>query len=213
MGFKTAALKDVDRQRRRSRNVGPSSKSAASPRPSPSKAAAEIVQTQSSAISTTIDSKQINSLPLVSRNALDFVTFLPGVQTASTNRNSIINGLPQSSINITLDGVNSQDNYLKTTDGFFARISPRLDAVEEVTVTTAGQGADSNGAGRGADPVHDAVGQQRIPRQRLLLLPARRAEHQLLVQQPRLAARSRDRKAPKAQLKLTSPASASAARS
>ena len=49
----------------------------------------------------------------------------------------------RASINITLDGVNIQDNTLRTTDGFFAIVSPRLDAIEEVTVTTAAQGADS----------------------------------------------------------------------
>ncbi len=45
------------------------------------------------------------------------------------------------------DGVSVQDNYLKTTDGFFARMSPRIDAVEQVTVTTAGQGADATSQG------------------------------------------------------------------
>src|SRR5207248_1525364 len=38
-------------------------------------------------------------------------------------------------------------HYLKTTDGFFARLSPRLDAVEEVTMTTAGGGAETSGQG------------------------------------------------------------------
>ena len=108
----------------------------------------EIVQTQSSTISTTINTNQITKLPLTSRSAMDFVTFIPGVSTPGGNRDSTINGLPQGSINITLDGVNIQDNTLKTGDGFFAIVSPRLDAVEEVTVTTAAQGAD--GAGQGA---------------------------------------------------------------
>ena len=110
-------------------------------------ASAAMVQTTSSSVSSTVDLKQIANLPLATRNALDFITFLPGIQTASTNRNSIVNGLPQSSINITVDGLSVQDNYLKSSDGFFARMSPRLDAVEEVTVTTAGNGADSSGQG------------------------------------------------------------------
>jgi hypothetical protein len=110
-------------------------------------ASAAMVQTTSSSVSSTVDLKQISNLPLATRNALDFITFLPGIQTASTNRNSIVNGLPQSSINITVDGLSVQDNYLKSSDGFFARMSPRLDAVEEVTVTTAGNGADSSGQG------------------------------------------------------------------
>ena len=107
----------------------------------------EIVATQSSTVATTISSKQIQSLPLTSRNALDFVVNLPGVNTPGTARNSTVNGLPQGSINMTLDGVSIQDNYLKTSDGFFARVQPRLDAIEEVTVTSAANGADSGGQG------------------------------------------------------------------
>jgi len=104
---------------------------------------AEIIQTQSTTISSTVNTKQIQQLPLTTRSAMDFVTFLPGVSTPGGNRQSTVNGLPQGMINITLDGVNIQDNTLRSTDGFFSIVAPRLDAVEEVSVTTAGQGADS----------------------------------------------------------------------
>jgi hypothetical protein len=107
----------------------------------------EIVQTQSSTISSTINSNQITKLPLTSRSAMDFVNFLPGVSTPGGNRDASINGLPRGMINITLDGVNIQDNTLRSTDGFFAIVSPRLDSVEEVTVTTASQGAGDAGSG------------------------------------------------------------------
>ena len=109
--------------------------------------ASEIVQTTASAVATTLNLTQISNLPLVSRNALDFITFLPGVNTPGGNRDSTVNGLPQSAINITVDGMSVQDNHLKTGDGFFARMSPRLDAVEQVTVTTAANGADASGQG------------------------------------------------------------------
>ncbi len=108
---------------------------------------AELVQTQSPTIATTIQVDQINKLPSVTRNALNYITFLPGVDTTGANRDSTISGLPQGAINITIDGVNVQDNYLRTTDGFFARTTPRQDAVEQVTVTTATQGAASAGQG------------------------------------------------------------------
>jgi len=109
--------------------------------------ASEIVQTQSSTIAQTINTNQISKLPLTSRSAMDFVNLLPGVTTANGNRQASINGLPRGTINITLDGVNIQDNTLRTTDGFFAIVSPRLDAIEEVTVSTAAQGAGDAGQG------------------------------------------------------------------
>ena len=75
------------------------------------------------------------------------MVFLPGVTTPAGTRDSIVNGLPQSTINMTLDGVNIQDNTLKTTDGFFAIVGPRLDAVEEISFTTAASGSDNTGGG------------------------------------------------------------------
>ena len=107
----------------------------------------EIIQTQSAAVTSTIDTNQILKLPTGSRSALEFVTTLPGVNTPAGSRDSTINGLPQSSINITIDGVSAQDNWLKTTDGFFARVSPRLDAIEEVTISSAAQDAANTGQG------------------------------------------------------------------
>src|SRR5262249_18428095 len=104
----------------------------------------EVVQTQSANISTTLLVNQIVNLPLVSRNASDFIVMLPGVNTPTTARNSTVNGLPQSALNITLDGINVQDNYNKGNDGFYSRVDARLDAIEEVTVSTATPGTDSS---------------------------------------------------------------------
>src|SRR5688572_1796189 len=108
---------------------------------------ATVVQSQSPAISTNLTGAQITSLPLTSRNALDSLTSLAGFNTSGAARSSTVSGLPRSAINITLDGMSVQDNYLKTTDGYFARLSPLLDSVEEVTVTTAGNTADATGQG------------------------------------------------------------------
>jgi hypothetical protein len=107
----------------------------------------EIVQTQTANISTTLNVSQISNLPLQSRNTMYFLTLLPGTNTTGGPRGSTFNGLPQSTINITIDGLNTQDNFNKTGDGFFSYISPRLDAIEEVTVSTATPGAESSGQG------------------------------------------------------------------
>jgi Carboxypeptidase regulatory-like domain/TonB-dependent Receptor Plug Domain len=106
-----------------------------------------VVQTQTPSIATNLTGTQITSLPLTSRNALDSLTSLPGFNTSGTARNSTVNGLPKSAVNITLDGMSIQDNYNKTTDGYYARLTPTLDSVEEVTVTTAGNTADATGQG------------------------------------------------------------------
>ena len=69
-----------------------------------------VVQTQTPSIATNLTGTQITSLPLSSRNALDSLTSLPGFNTSATARNSTVNGLPKSAINITLDGMSIQDN-------------------------------------------------------------------------------------------------------
>jgi hypothetical protein len=107
----------------------------------------ELINTQTATISSTLNVDQINRMPMASRNALNAVTFLPGVNTAGTNRNSTVNGLPESFLNITMDGISNNDNFNKTTDGFFASVTPRQDAIEAVTVTTAVGGADTGGHG------------------------------------------------------------------
>ena len=106
-----------------------------------------LVNTQTPMVAATLNVDQINQMPLPTRNALNAVTFLPGVNTAGINRDANVNGLPQSFINITLDGVGNNDQFNKTSDGFFASVTPRQDAVEAVTVTMAAGGADVGGHG------------------------------------------------------------------
>ena len=98
---------------------------------------AEIIQSQTANITTTVQASQILNLPLVSRNPVNFVSLMAGVNTPRDVRNSTINGLPESAIDITLDGINVQDNFNKTGDGLFVRVAPTLDSIEEVTVSTA----------------------------------------------------------------------------
>ena len=106
----------------------------------------DLIQTQTATVQSTVKSEQISNLPLVSRHALYFVPFLPGVETIGSPRNSTISGLPENTINITIDGVSTSNN-LQSGDGFFTMVTPRLDAVEEVTVTGATPGADQAAGG------------------------------------------------------------------
>lgn len=108
---------------------------------------AELINSQTPAVSATLNADQLNRMPTPTRNALNALTFLPGVNTATTNRNSNVNGLPESFINIMLDGVSNNDQFLRNTDGFFASVTPRQDAIEAVTVTTAAGDALVGGSG------------------------------------------------------------------
>ncbi len=107
----------------------------------------ELLQTQTATIGTTLTGRQITDLPTASRDALDLVLALPGTTTPGRPRTSSVNGLPKGALNITLDGINVQDNLLKSNDGFFTYVRPRTDAISEVTVSTSNPGSESSAEG------------------------------------------------------------------
>jgi hypothetical protein len=108
---------------------------------------AELLQTQTATVGTTLSGRQITDIPTASRDALDLVLALPGTTTPGRPRTSSVNGLPKGALNITLDGINVQDNLLKSNDGFFTYVRPRTDAIQEVTVSTSNPGAESSAEG------------------------------------------------------------------
>lgn len=107
----------------------------------------EVLQTQTATVGTNIQGRQITETPTASRDALDLVALLPGTASVGAPRRSSVNGLPKGSLSITIDGVDVQDNLLRSSDGFFTYVRPRVDAIEEVTVSTGNPGADAAGDG------------------------------------------------------------------
>jgi hypothetical protein len=108
---------------------------------------AEIVQTSSAEVSQTLSDKQLTDLPFATRNAIELLVDVPGTSTPTTPRSSTVNGLPKGALNVTIDGMNTQDNMLKSSDGYFSYIMPSVDALEEVTLSTSAAGVDSTGQG------------------------------------------------------------------
>ena len=108
---------------------------------------AEILQTATATVQSTLVGRQLHELPFTSRNITELVITQPGSVTPGVPRSTSVYGLPQSALNTTLDGINIQDNSNRSSDGFFLAIFPRVDAVEEMTVTGAAAGADSNAEG------------------------------------------------------------------
>jgi outer membrane receptor protein involved in Fe transport len=104
---------------------------------------ADTVQTTSTEISTTITADQIRRLPVGDRNPLGFIATQAGV--SSTQFATNINGAHESASNVTLNGVNIQDNYLRDNDLDFTPNLLLLDQVQEFTITTSLSSASASG--------------------------------------------------------------------
>lgn len=109
----------------------------------------QILETQSTTIANQVTGKQITEIPISSRNAQDLAIYLPAMQTTGSPRNSQFDGLPPGAVNMTFDGINSQDNLLKSTTGssYFSTEQPRIDDVQEFSISTAATDASASGEG------------------------------------------------------------------
>ncbi len=110
-------------------------------------AGAEILQTATATVTSTLVGRQLHELPFTSRNLTELIVTQPGSATPGVPRSTSVYGLPQSALNVTMDGINIQDNNNRSSDGFFNAIFPRADAIEEMTITSAAAGAESNAEG------------------------------------------------------------------
>ena len=97
-------------------------------------------------VSTTVTAEQIERLPVGDRNPLAFITTQAGVSPGNANGyETDINGQRSSFSNVTLDGINIQDNYIRTGDLDYTPNEPLLSQVQEFTIITSNQGAASSG--------------------------------------------------------------------
>jgi hypothetical protein len=112
--------------------------------------AQEIVNTTSPVLTKTINAKQFQDLPLLSRNPLDLARLQAGLAVNGTDvRNASVQGLRGNATNVTQDGINAMDNFVKGSS-FFAISSPSLNATSEFSITVGTVGSD---AGRGVAQV------------------------------------------------------------
>lgn len=135
-------------------------------------ASAAQLETTSNEVGVTITTNLIQNLPYNGREALSFALLMPGNTNAndSSGRNSTFNGLPNASMNITVDGMNNNSQRFKSGGTSFFEFAPsRIDAVEQVSVSTTGLGSDAGGEGamtirmstkRGTEKYHGKVVEQ-----------------------------------------------------
>src|SRR5690606_9645638 len=91
-------------------------------------------------LSTTIAGEQVRELPLNTRNPLALLSLTAGASATS----GAINGNRTSAITVTRDGLNVQDNFIRS--GTFVSDQPTVDDVSEISITTQNAGSDQ-GAG------------------------------------------------------------------
>jgi hypothetical protein len=110
----------------------------------------EIINTTSPSLNTTINTRQVQDLPLAFRDPLGLAGLQAGVAVDGANvRGSSISGLRQTTTNVTQDGINAMDNFVKTSS-LFAIAAPSLNSTAEFTITTGVVGSDQ---GRGVGQV------------------------------------------------------------
>lgn len=110
----------------------------------------DIVNSSSPTLTSVINTRQVQDLPLPTRNPLDLAGLQPGVAVTGTdNRGSSISGLRQTSVHLTQDGINAMDNFVKTSS-LFAITAPSLNSTSEFSITT---GTNDSGSGRGVGQV------------------------------------------------------------
>ncbi len=93
------------------------------------------VQTTNAEVTSIVTSDQIAELPLIGRDPLSFVSLQAGVANAGAGA-TVINGQRTSYSNVTLDGINIQDNFIRTNALDYLPSRTLLDQVAEFTVTS-----------------------------------------------------------------------------
>ena len=113
--------------------------------------AQEVVNTSSPMLTNVVERKQIVDLPLPSRNPLDLIRLQAGITTphGSDVRFGNAAGLRGSTAEVTQDGVNVRNNFLRT-DTFVSLTFPSVESTGEFSVSI---GTNSADAGRGVAQV------------------------------------------------------------
>src|ERR1700730_16380089 len=112
-------------------------------------AGADVITSTTPQISNTVSPQQILSLPMITRNPLTLITLQAGTTNGIVNafQNSTINGMRTTETNITRDGINIQDPFIRTNATDFAPGRPSVDDTGEFTVNTANAEADQGYGG------------------------------------------------------------------
>jgi hypothetical protein len=108
-------------------------------------AGTSLVRTTTPEVSSTVLQKQVLDIPLANRDVTNLIKMQPGVQPFMNRTNTSINGGRPTWTQVTLDGINIQDNFIRVNSLDFLPNRPTSDTVAEFTITSALSGADTAG--------------------------------------------------------------------
>jgi hypothetical protein len=97
---------------------------------------APLVETTTNAIGTTIDMKQIEDLPIQTRDIGQLSQLIPGYTGGQTNIGGTWNGLPSIDQGNNIDGIVGSSSRMKFGGNSAPAVTPRLESIEEMTVQT-----------------------------------------------------------------------------
>jgi hypothetical protein len=101
----------------------------------------ELIYSATGEVARTITAREILELPLNGRNPLSLIGLQAGTsQNGATS--TVINGQRVSFTNITRDGLNVQDNFIRANATDFVPDRPNVDDVEEFTIINQNAGAE-----------------------------------------------------------------------
>ena len=103
----------------------------------------QTVQTQNAEVSTTITNQQVRRLPMLDRDPMALIATQAGV--SSNADDIVINGTRSSFSSVTLDGINIQDNFIRTGGLGFQPNLLLMDQVSEFTISTSNTNATVGG--------------------------------------------------------------------
>ncbi|WP_321474601.1 carboxypeptidase regulatory-like domain-containing protein [uncultured Paludibaculum sp.] len=108
-------------------------------------ATSEGVQTANAEISSTVTARQVTSLPVLDRQVSTLFLTQPGV--SSGRGPTVVNGMRTSFSNVTLDGINIQDNFIRSNSLDYIPTKTTIDQVAEITIATSNASTTIGGGG------------------------------------------------------------------
>ena len=142
----------------------------------------ETVQTDNAEDSTTLSTKQLSKLPTLDRDVVSLISTQPGVASNGVTE-TVIDGQRSSFSNVTLDGINIQDNFIRTGGLDYQPNKLLLDQVSEFTIVSS-NGNPTLGGGASQVNLVTPSGNQPVARQSLRIQPQQLLLRQRLVRQP-----------------------------